>query len=153
MKPFSRCSQNELASPPRARARRHSNQSLMCLPRLEEVRSNGLSLEISSTNNNKVNDHAKGYPNLAAFLDSDEGFAVYRRFGYLQSRILLQKQDELRSLEEELKETEKSISDEDSDALCRRELHGPLASKHNEILEDIEKAYCSYGMTQCIETP
>ena len=44
----------------------------------------------------------KGYPNLAAFLDSDENFMVYRRFGYLQSRLLLEKQDELRKLEKKL---------------------------------------------------
>src|SRR5215469_11608832 len=34
----------------------------------------------------------EGYPRLAAFLDSDENFMVYRRFGYLQSRLLLEKQ-------------------------------------------------------------
>ncbi|KAF2231422.1 hypothetical protein EV356DRAFT_293280 [Viridothelium virens] len=44
----------------------------------------------------------KGYPHLAAFLDSDENFMVYRRFGYLQSRLLLEKQDELRKLERKL---------------------------------------------------
>ncbi|KAL9079449.1 MAG: hypothetical protein Q9157_001658 [Trypethelium eluteriae] len=42
------------------------------------------------------------YPHLAAFLDSDENFMVYRRFGYLQSRLLLEKQDELRKLERKL---------------------------------------------------
>jgi hypothetical protein len=100
---------------------------------------------ISFTNNSKVNDHAKGYPNLAAFLDSDEGFAVYRRFGYLQSRILLRKQEELRVLEESLQKTEQKILDEDSDALCYNKLFCTQATKHEEILDNIEKAYCSYG--------
>jgi len=43
-----------------------------------------------------------GYPYLAAFLDSDENFMIYRRFGFLHARLLLQKQDELRMMEEEL---------------------------------------------------
>lgn len=44
----------------------------------------------------------KGYPQLAAFLDSDENFMLYRRFGFLQARILLNRQDELRELEHNL---------------------------------------------------
>jgi hypothetical protein len=43
-----------------------------------------------------------GYPYLAAFLDSDENFMIYRRFGFLHARLLLQKQDELRIMEAEL---------------------------------------------------
>jgi hypothetical protein len=43
-----------------------------------------------------------GYPRLAAFLSSDENFMLYRRFDYLQARLLLYKQDELRELEGEL---------------------------------------------------
>jgi hypothetical protein len=49
-----------------------------------------------------VRDFPDGYPKLAAFLDSDEKFMVYRRFGYLQSRLLLEKQEHLQQLEEEL---------------------------------------------------
>lgn len=43
-----------------------------------------------------------GYPRVAAFMDSDENFMMYRRFGFLYSRILLNKQDELRKIEERL---------------------------------------------------
>jgi hypothetical protein len=32
-----------------------------------------------------------GYPRLAAFLDSDENFMFYGRFGFLQARLLLYK--------------------------------------------------------------
>lgn len=49
-----------------------------------------------------VEDYASGYPKLAAFFDSDDQFSVYRRFGYLHSRLLLYKQDELRELEDRL---------------------------------------------------
>jgi hypothetical protein len=92
-----------------------------------------------------VNDHPKGYPNLAAFLDSDEGFAVYRRFGYLQSRILLYKQEELRILEEKLKTTEQKIANDDDDALCYLTLFGPHASEHRQLISSIETKFCSYG--------
>jgi hypothetical protein len=44
----------------------------------------------------------EGYPQLAAFLSSEENFMIYRKFGYQQSRLLLHKQDELRHLEREL---------------------------------------------------
>jgi hypothetical protein len=51
-----------------------------------------------------VEECPEGYPRLAAFSNSDENFMIYRRFGYLQSRILLHKQDELQRLEQELEE-------------------------------------------------
>lgn len=35
-------------------------------------------------------------------MDSDENFMIYRRFGFLYSRALLSKQDELRELEDSL---------------------------------------------------
>ncbi|KAL8736923.1 MAG: hypothetical protein Q9181_002188 [Wetmoreana brouardii] len=35
-------------------------------------------------------------------MDSDDNFMVYRRFGFLYTRILLSKQDELREMENEL---------------------------------------------------
>jgi hypothetical protein len=60
---------------------------------------------------------------LAAFLDSDEGFTIYRRFGYLQSRLLLDKQEQLRLLEEKLEHLDLKIT-------------------------EIESAYCSYGVVK-----
>ncbi|KAK4897420.1 hypothetical protein LTR27_004940 [Elasticomyces elasticus] len=55
-----------------------------------------------------LNDFPAGYPNLATFADSDESFSLYRRFGYLQSRLLLDKQDELRLLETQLDDMDRS---------------------------------------------
>lgn len=43
-----------------------------------------------------------GYPYLATFLDSDENFMIFRRFGFLHTRLLLHTQDELRIMEKEL---------------------------------------------------
>ncbi|KAH0557000.1 hypothetical protein GP486_005210, partial [Trichoglossum hirsutum] len=50
----------------------------------------------------KLEDCPEGYPRLAALLDSDESFMIYRRFGFLHARVLLNKQDELRELEDQL---------------------------------------------------
>ena len=51
---------------------------------------------------NEVEDYPNGYPKLAAYADSDDAFMIYRRFGLLHARLLLNKQDELRKLEEDL---------------------------------------------------
>ncbi|KAL8731172.1 MAG: hypothetical protein Q9166_003579 [cf. Caloplaca sp. 2 TL-2023] len=45
-----------------------------------------------------------GYSSLAPFLDSDDGFMLYRRFGFLHQRVLLYRQDELRRMEQDLEE-------------------------------------------------
>ena len=54
------------------------------------------------TNDFSVDDHPKGYPQLAAFLNSDENFLIARKYGYLRSRVLLYRQDELSVLERDL---------------------------------------------------
>lgn len=63
----------------------------------------------------RLQDCPDGYPRLAAFLDSDDNFMIYRRFGYLQSRLLLEKQEHLRQLEEELE----NLDEEDREAESR----------------------------------
>ncbi|KAL8724917.1 MAG: hypothetical protein Q9181_006617, partial [Wetmoreana brouardii] len=47
----------------------------------------------------KVENFPKGFPQLACFLDSDDAFMIYRRFGSVFSRLLLTKQDEIRRME------------------------------------------------------
>lgn len=54
------------------------------------------------TNGSTVDDHPKGYPQLAAFVNSDENFLVARKYGFLRSRVLLYRQDELSVLENDL---------------------------------------------------
>lgn len=63
----------------------------------------------------------RGYPRLAAFLDSDESFSIYRRFGYAQARLLLEKQDEMRLLEEGLIEMDKEDERTGSQRLISRD--------------------------------
>lgn len=82
----------------------------------------------------------KGYPRLAAFLDSDEGFAIFRRFGLVQTRLLLEKQDEMRLLEDELMEMD--VSDEETKS---RRLHTRAFEPKRELLQTLETTYHEYG--------
>jgi hypothetical protein len=95
------------------------------------------------TDNAAVKECPEGYPRLAAFLDSDESFMLYRRFGFLQSRILLHMQDELRELEGDLDLMDrrdqkrrpgmlKSRQDDDQDSNRRKEKISEIAKKFNE---------------------
>ncbi|KAF2246453.1 hypothetical protein BU26DRAFT_566831 [Trematosphaeria pertusa] len=57
-----------------------------------------------------LKDSPEGYPRLAAFLDSDENFMVFRRFGYFQNRLLLEKQGELMTLETRIDELDECLN-------------------------------------------
>ena len=46
-----------------------------------------------------VQDYPTGFPKTSCFLDSDDAFMVYRRFGCVYSRLLLSKQDEMSRME------------------------------------------------------
>ncbi|KAI4169579.1 MAG: hypothetical protein LQ343_005599 [Gyalolechia ehrenbergii] len=56
----------------------------------------------SKTKSIHLEDFPRGFPRLACFLDSDEAFMVYKRFGIVFSRLLLNKQDEIRHMENKL---------------------------------------------------
>ncbi|KAF2684473.1 hypothetical protein K458DRAFT_418039 [Lentithecium fluviatile CBS 122367] len=60
--------------------------------------------EISETITEPLQDYPVGYPKQAAFQSSDPSWSIYRAFGYLHSRVILELQDELRCMEEELTE-------------------------------------------------
>ena len=91
----------------------------------------------------EVDEFDCGYPNLATFQSSDEVFALYRRFGYLQSRLLLEKQDVLRVLEDRLNK----YDEEDRAESNTREL-GLEPGEPNlreALLAEIETAFNAYG--------
>ncbi|KAL8696950.1 MAG: hypothetical protein Q9224_002532 [Gallowayella concinna] len=49
-----------------------------------------------------VDDHPRGYPSLAAFMNSSDNFLMSRRFAFLHTRVLLHRQDELAEMEQTL---------------------------------------------------
>lgn len=105
-----------------------------------------------------VNCKERSYRSVATFLDSDENFMIYRRFGYLHARTLLRLQDKLRTLEELLDENDdddaagtetskKCLMSRDYDeaeckALAERV---PTALTRTQILDEIEVVLGNYG--------
>jgi hypothetical protein len=89
----------------------------------------------------------EGYPQTGAFLDSDENFMQYRRFGYLQSRILLHKQDELRALEERLDRLDQADDTNENTKryLKSRDLDDKRNGPRKVLLETIETKFKEYG--------
>ena len=54
-----------------------------------------------------MDEYPEGYGKLAAFVDCDPNFLIYRKFGWLHNRVLLQLQDELQLLEQKLENIDK----------------------------------------------
>lgn len=51
-----------------------------------------------------VQDYTQGIPQFAAFINSNDNFCMWRSFGQLHCRVLMQKLLELQTLERDLKE-------------------------------------------------
>jgi hypothetical protein len=92
-----------------------------------------------------------GFPRLAAFQSSEANFSLYRSFSYLHSRVLLDLQDEITSLERELDELDLDDFDASPDRLRSRELDIDLASREatsrnrRVILREIKDKLMEYG--------
>ncbi|KAF1850160.1 uncharacterized protein K460DRAFT_273358, partial [Cucurbitaria berberidis CBS 394.84] len=87
----------------------------------------------------------RGYPQLAAFLDSDECFSVYRRFGFLQSRLLLDKQETLRGLEEALDKLDKREAKADLKRPMTTDLPHKEVEPRRKLLAAIEGEFTAYA--------
>ena len=97
----------------------------------------------------------KGYPKLAAFLSSEHNFSLYRAFGYLHSRVLLDLQDEISTLEKELDRAdifdyanghENRLSSRRRDQVDAQNLGIERSRRH--IMSDIRAKLNEYGMSQ-----
>lgn len=82
----------------------------------------------------------KGYPRMSAFLDSDESFMTYRRFGWIQSRLLLNKQNEIASLEKEL-EVQDGFADDGSET----HEYECMSDYKQDILKSLETKFDEYA--------
>ena len=63
-----------------------------------------------------VQEYPRGYPQLAAYTNSDDNRHLTRRFGYVRSRLLLYAQDEVQQLERKLAELDTSDAANDQTA-------------------------------------
>ena len=93
-----------------------------------------------------------GYPKLAAFIDSDDNFMIFRRFGFLYSRVLLNKQDEIRELESRLDHMDKDDYQDESTRKCLKSRSrdekriGSTGQTRQELLRAVEEKLREYGM-------
>ena len=72
---------------------------------------------------------------------------IYRRFGYLQAVLLLEKQDDLRCLESALDRLDKSYFNKDETALMsRHDIEQPEFAARRELLQKIETKFHEYCM-------
>lgn len=72
---------------------------------------------------------------------------LYRRFGYLQSRLLLEKQDDLRRLEYELDCMDAADVAEDEEVLRTRRYYREDDMKDRvDLMQRIEKKWLEYCM-------
>jgi hypothetical protein len=97
-----------------------------------------------------VEDHPKGYPRTAAYINSDVDTALFRRFGDLHARCLLYMQVELTDLGAKLTKL-----DEDDNAQGETEwkithsTHYKDGRKNEDrkcLIGEIEKKLVAYGM-------
>ncbi|KAH7401363.1 hypothetical protein BKA66DRAFT_102576 [Pyrenochaeta sp. MPI-SDFR-AT-0127] len=75
---------------------------------------------VTENKTRKLENTPNGFPRLAAFQSSETNFALYRSFSYLHSRVLLDLQDEITSLESELDDADWDDFDEDPERLRSR---------------------------------
>jgi hypothetical protein len=70
---------------------------------------------------------------------------LYRRFDYIQTRLLLYKQDELRELEGELENLDAIDENEDPSLLRSREKDDALSGRRKKLIAVIEEKFNEYG--------
>ena len=103
----------------------------------------------------------RGYPMLAAYVDSDTNFNIFRRFGYLRNRVMLHAQAELTQLERQLERLDKADQKSNEQALRSVQRDDSRNEpKRKKLLEEIETKLKAYGMfsnlllsTPCLQTP
>jgi hypothetical protein len=105
-----------------------------------------------------VDETPNGFPRLAAFQSSEANFSLYRSFSYLHSRVLLDLQDEITTLERELDDIDLDDHDEDPDRLRSRELDVDKAADEGTarnrrvVLREIKDKLMEYGMFKTQDT-
>ncbi|RAR09607.1 hypothetical protein DDE82_001725 [Stemphylium lycopersici] len=105
---------------------------------------------VTENRTRKLEETPEGFPRLAAFQSSETNFALYRSFSYLHSRVLLDLQDEITSLEKELDEIDWQDFDADPMRLKSRDFDASQRDDEGEprsrrvILREIKAKLIEY---------
>ena len=93
-----------------------------------------------------VDDFDQGYPNCAALLNSDESFAIVRKFGRLNRRVLLHYEIKLTDMEKRLDELDRKDA---ADPKLKLRLGGYQvdgdAGEKDEMIAEIQKTLQEYS--------
>ena len=100
-----------------------------------------------------VEDYPEGFPRISSYLDSDDSFMIYRRFGMIFSRLLLNKQDELATMEADLKRMDDRDALDPEGEQCLRSRTLDIATKgssnkkgsRQELLKLMEEKAVQYS--------
>lgn len=92
-----------------------------------------------------VADSPRGYPMLARFTASAPEFYIFREFRYLQSRVLLHLQDEIRALETQLWRMDERDRVNSPHSLECRELDDAYNGARKIIMDRIQNKLVQYG--------
>ncbi|KAL1637733.1 hypothetical protein SLS58_009160 [Diplodia intermedia] len=96
--------------------------------------------EISDESSTVVENCPQGNPRLAAFLDCDENFMMYRRFGWIQARLLLRKQREISDMEKNLEVQDGFPRDGGA-----TDAHEKTSEYKEELLDEVEAKFLEYS--------
>jgi hypothetical protein len=105
---------------------------------------------VTENRTRKLEETPNGFPRLAAFQASEANFSLYRSFSYLHSRILLDLQDEITTLEKELDEKEWDDTEENEHCLKSRDTSATPTTTNTPrtrrvILREIKDKLMEYG--------
>lgn len=99
-----------------------------------------------------------GFPRVACFLDSDDSFMLFKRFGIVFSRLLLNKQDEIREMEDELQGMDKTYEANGCEEYLRSRNEGDRKTitsswtrTRPELLEKLETKILQYCILSTLD--
>ena len=96
-----------------------------------------------------MEEYPEGIPRLSAFLDSDDSFKIFRKFGKCHTRLLLHLQFEIDELSKELNELDRSdAADENMEYRLQGVEHAEnWDNTQQDLLHKIKVKLFEYGDT------
>jgi hypothetical protein len=95
-----------------------------------------------------VEKYPPGWPQLAAFLHSEDNFAIFRRFGMVHCRVLVQLQAEIQQLERKLSDLDRSDAAANSPNSWRLQMvdfEDSSDSSQRDLLKQLQEKILVYG--------
>ncbi|KFA53352.1 hypothetical protein S40293_06665 [Stachybotrys chartarum IBT 40293] len=86
-----------------------------------------------------------GYPKLSRFMSHLNGQAIYRRFAYLSTRVLVHMQDELQTLELKLQDFDLAQKIANPETMRSRKVSEAESPERSELMEAIKLKWTDYG--------